>query len=116
MNAVIHELNPPPSWGRPPAWGNEPEPAPSNPRHSDAELEALKTRLLQQALGNVLTTSQIKPLRRAANEAAALAWLEPLPLLVFPTLFEEKARIARKNTVRQDLVQARSAELLEEVA
>jgi len=82
----------------------------------DTALEALKSRLLQQALGNSVTTTLVKPLRRAANEAAAIAWLEPLPLLVFPTLFEEKVRFARKQALRQELVQARSSEWLLEVA
>ena len=31
------------------------------------------------------------PLRRAANEAAALVWFTPFPLLLFPVLLKEKA-------------------------
>ena len=34
------------------------------------------------------------PLRRAANEAAALAWATVFPLLVFPALFEEMTEAA----------------------
>jgi hypothetical protein len=116
MNSTTQELNPPPTGGFPIAWGQDPEPTPYLQRNLDTDLEALKTRLLQQALGNSVTTTLAKPLRRAANEAAAIAWLEPLPLLVFPTLFEEKVRSARKQALRQELVQARSSEWLQEVA
>lgn len=37
-------------------------------------------------------------LRRAANEAAALALVTPFPLLVFPGLFQEKADKASQAT------------------
>jgi hypothetical protein len=115
MKTLRHELNAPPSGGIPHSWGQEPETL-TFEQQSDTELELLKNRLLQQALGGSVTTSLAKPLRRAANEAAAIAWLEPLPLLVFPTLFEEKARLARRQAQRQELVQARSSEWLQEVA
>ena len=52
------------------------------------------------------------PVRRAANEAAALAWVTSHPLLLFPALFEEKARITRRQFERQIAVRARSRELL----
>ncbi len=52
------------------------------------------------------------PVRRAANEAAALAWLTPYPLLVFPVLFEEKADLAVRQDARQEQVRQRSRELL----
>ena len=51
-------------------------------------------------------------LRRAANEAAALAWVTPYPLLVFPALFEEKAETALAHAARQNWVLQRSRELL----
>ncbi len=54
------------------------------------------------------------PLRRAANEAAALAWLTPYALLVFPTLLEEKAQAARHQTLRQAGIRRRSRNLLAE--
>lgn len=50
-------------------------------------------------------------LRRAANEAAALAWLEPHPLLVFPTLFAEFADRARSRARLQAQVRDTSAHL-----
>jgi len=40
-------------------------------------------------------------LRWAVNEAAALAWLTPVPFLIFPTLLEEKVRAARAHWKRQ---------------
>lgn len=118
MKTHLHELSTAPTGGLPTSWGYEPEPEPSSnaEQRSDTDLELLKNRLLQQALGGSVTTSLVTPLRRAANEAAAIAWLEPLPLLVFPTLFEEKARLVRKHAHRQELVQARSSEWLQEVA
>jgi hypothetical protein len=54
-------------------------------------------------------------LRRAANEAAALAWFTPFPLLFFPALLEEKARAALRQGARQRCVRNRSETLLEEV-
>jgi hypothetical protein len=51
----------------------------------------LKNRLLVDRLGSALGAEENSQVRRAANEAAALAWLTKYPLLVFPSLFEEKA-------------------------
>jgi hypothetical protein len=51
-------------------------------------------------------------LRRAANEAAALAWVTPYPLLVFPALFEEKAEMVHERAERQKQVRQKSRELL----
>src|SRR5882672_6253011 len=58
----------------------------------EAELEQLKERLLQEAIEQSVDPEFNAPLRRAANEAAALAWATWYPLLVFPALFEEKAQ------------------------
>lgn len=86
-------------------------PAPFS-KTNESELERLKNRLLREALREVVNTSLTAPLRRAANEAAALAWLEPHPLLVFPVLFEELAAQARRRLQKQQLVRARSEDLL----
>jgi hypothetical protein len=51
-------------------------------------------------------------LRRAANDAAALAWTTNVPLLVFPALFEEKAQLAFRQAARQECIRERSRELL----
>ena len=78
----------------------------------DTELERLKSRLLQQHLAGEWAPQQISQLRRAAIEAAALAWVTPFPLLVFPLLFEEKAELAQLQAERQNRVRRRSRELL----
>jgi hypothetical protein len=79
------------------------------------ELERLKYRLLRHELAQAAPILVVT-LRRAANEAAALAWLEPHPLLVFPTLFAELVLAARRRAHKQQLVRARSAELILEAA
>jgi hypothetical protein len=82
----------------------------------DTDLEQLKARLLRQLLNGDVTADLNVRLRRAANEAAALAWLEPYPLLVFPTLLEEKARTATKQVAKQRKVYQRSRRLLDAAA
>ncbi len=76
------------------------------------ELEALKQDLLNRELARTTTLDQNIGLRRAANEAAALVWLTPYPLLLLPVLFEEKVRAARLKAGRQALIRERSNELL----
>jgi hypothetical protein len=78
----------------------------------ETELERLKNRLLRERLATNSELELNTPLRRAANEAAALAWITPVPLLVFPTLFEEKARTALLQAARQESIRERSRELL----
>jgi hypothetical protein len=64
-------------------------------------LELLKDRLLKQLLNTAENAGQNIALRRAANDAAALAWVTEYPLLVFPALLEEKARTALIQYRRQ---------------
>jgi hypothetical protein len=64
------------------------------------EFEQLKTRLLAEQLARAGPELNA-PLRRAANEAAALAWATVIPLLAFPALFEEKAAAAALQAGRQ---------------
>jgi hypothetical protein len=78
----------------------------------EEELEQLKNRLLREALARANSLDTSVWLRRAANDAAALAWLTPYPLLLLPGLFEEKARLARKSACRQASIRKRSSELL----
>lgn len=88
-------------------------PAATPYRHTaEADLEQLKNRLLREALERAGTFELNVRLRRAANDAAALAWLTPYPLLLLPGLFEEKARLARKSACRQASIFKRSSELL----
>jgi hypothetical protein len=90
-------------------------PAPAAPfRAAQAsELELLKMRLLHERLARTNAPVLQVPLRRAANDAAALAWASAYPILVFPVLFDEKARTALRQAQRQEFVRERSRELLD---
>ena len=63
--------------------------------------ERLKDRLLAQQLVEAPLPGLSPPFRRAANEAAALAWVTPFPLLVFPLLFAEKITEVVRQAERQ---------------
>lgn len=78
----------------------------------ESELERLKKQLLSERLARVNQLGLTIPLQRAANEAAALAWVTQFPLLVFPALFEEKARTVLLQAQRQAGVRERSRDLL----
>ena len=78
----------------------------------ESEFERLKRRLLAETLAEAERPELNAPLRRAANEAAALAWVTFYPLLVFPTLFEEKTAKALRHAERQAHIFANSRELL----
>ena len=82
----------------------------------ETELDRLKDGLLLRLLNETTEPELNAPLRRAANEAAALAWLTPFPLLLFPALLEEKAQTARKQAAKQARVRQRSRVLLAEAA
>jgi hypothetical protein len=105
-----------------PAWF-EPEtrfdvaPIPAVPFRGtrETELEQLKNRLLRAALNEATDAEFYAPLRRAATEAAGVAWLTPFPLLFLPVLFEEKAAVARRQFSRAQSVRARSRKILAEV-
>ena len=78
----------------------------------ETELELLKNRLLVKALNGLDERELLAPVRRAANEAAAIAWVTPYPLLAFPELFYEKIAAALAYAERQAHVRERSAEIL----
>ncbi len=78
----------------------------------ETELERLKDRLLVRFLNELNEPEVNAYVRRAANEAAALAWVTPYPLLTFPGLFEEKVGNALLYAERQTSVRERSAELV----
>lgn len=77
----------------------------------ETEFERLKNKLLAAQLAEA-TPELNAPLRRAANEAASLAWVTRYPLLVFPVLFEEKIATAFRQVERQLRIFERSRELL----
>jgi hypothetical protein len=75
-------------------------------------LDQLKNRLLGRRL-NALTRAGLNGyVRRAANEAVALAWVTQYPLLVFPALFDEMTAQALAQATRQEQIRRRSRELL----
>jgi hypothetical protein len=78
----------------------------------ETEFERLKNQLLAEQLAGAPALELNPPLRRAANEAAALAWDTIFPLLVFPVLFEEKTAAALRQAERQARIYAGSRELL----
>jgi hypothetical protein len=80
------------------------------------ELEELKNRLLRKLLADAQNTPENTALRRAANDAASLAWLTQYPLLVFPALLEEKAMTALRQAAKQAQIRQRSALMLPQAA
>jgi hypothetical protein len=97
-----------------PETGFEVKPVPPAPFRAvqEARFEGLKEQMLEERLDAVVEPEFDIHLRRAATEAAALAWVTAYPLLVFPTLFEEKAEAASARADRQEWILQRSRELL----
>ena len=71
----------------------------------EAQLDELKTRLLQPIVQGVSNTALVRELAWAANEAAALAWCTVCPVLVLPALLEEKVLAALRRWERQQQIQ-----------
>ncbi len=90
------------------------KPAPPAPFRAaqETKFERLKNDLLDERLEELLDPEFNSYLRAAANEAAALAWVTPYPLLVFPALFEEKADSALHLVEKQEEVLERSRQML----
>ena len=97
-----------------PEIGFEVKPGPAAALRADqqARLAGLKDQILSERLDGVFDVVTEDHFRHAANEAAALAWISPYPLLVFPALFEEKASEAEFRLERQAEVSQISRELL----
>ena len=81
---------------------------------AENDLEQLKARLLRQLLAPVVEPELDTALRRAADEAASVAWFTPFPLLFLPTLLEEKAASAFRHEKRQREIRQRTEGLLDE--
>jgi hypothetical protein len=77
-----------------------------------AALEELKQRLLLETARTKSDSAILSCLRRAAEEAASLAWTTPFPLLVLPELFAEKAAEACIQSQRQRDIWQRSLGLI----
>jgi len=110
MNHAIHKL--PAEFSRETRFEVRPAPPAPFRANLETEFERLKSRLLTETL---LATAQpeLNPvIRRAANEAAALAWVTFYPLLVFPALFEEKLGHALRHAERQARIYVHRRELV----
>ncbi len=90
----------PASFGPETRFELAPAPAPYRAVQEN-RFERLKAALLAERLEETVEPHLNSQVRRAANEAAALAWVTPYPLLVFPVLFEEKVEAALKVSERQ---------------
>ena len=75
-------------------------------------LERLKGRLLEERLRECPDSIVHRYLRRAAEEAASLAWITPWPLLVLPVLLAEKFDQACRQAQRQREIRNRSRAIM----
>ncbi len=87
--------------------------APAESRQVSRLFAKLQDQLVRRCLGGTRGSSVRRHLNRVANEAAAMAWTTPYPLLVMPALFEEKTRLAGVRAFRQQQIQTRSQRLME---
>ena len=112
MNRNINRLNVPTEFAAETRF--ELRPAVTAPFRAvqETEFERLKNRLLAQQLTAATAPGLNAALRRAANEAAALAWATVVPLLVFPVLFDEKIATAVLRARRQARIFKDSRELV----
>lgn len=65
------------------------------------EIDALKDRLIQNLLRQSTDPRFHPAIKQAVKDAATLAWLTPVPLLVMPVLAEEKVREGTAQVERQ---------------
>jgi hypothetical protein len=79
-----------------------------------AAFAGLQETLVTETLDDTQTLALHMPVKQAANEAAGLAWTTGFPLLVFPTLFQEKVDVVRKRQDRAQRIKAQTANLLME--
>jgi hypothetical protein len=78
----------------------------------ERKFEALKRDLVNEQLWEIWETGANALVRRAASDAASIAWTTAFPLLAFPELFQEKLRSYRVQAARQAEIMERSRELL----
>jgi hypothetical protein len=79
----------------------------------ETEFERLRSRLVTETLLAIAKPELNAVIRRAANEAGALAWVTLYPLLLFPALFEEKLRRALRQAERQAHILGHHGALIE---
>jgi hypothetical protein len=100
---IAGEVNPAGRWDFDPAVVT---------RSRSGALEELKERLLRETTWVGSDPRNWTWLRRAAEDAASLAWATPYPLLVLPELFSELAAEARAQSERQRDILRRSLRLI----
>lgn len=93
----------------------QPRFTPAQTAETHRTFQQLKTQLLEPVLRFVSDPELSRQLTLAANEAAAVAWTTPFPMLVLPALLEEKAAEVRHYARRQEEVQLETAQLGETV-
>lgn len=81
----------------------------------ETELEQFKNRLLRAALNEATDADFYAPLRRAAAEAVAAAWMTAYPVFFLPMLFEERVLAAKRQFTRARSIRDRSRKILAEV-
>lgn len=94
--------------GRAPCFKARTAPAAPFRATQTSALELLKNRLTDRLVQTAVKPELNVLYRRAANDAAALAWATPFPLLLFPLLLEERAVVAQRQLERQESVWRRS--------
>ena len=110
MNTTKRKI--PTDYGPETRFEVKPTPVATFRAEQETSFERLKTRLLAARLDEIWEPELNNVVRRAANEAAAVAWVTPYPLLFFPALFEEKLHTGLNIAERQAEVRQRSRELL----
>ena len=78
----------------------------------EARFAGLKDELLGGLLDETQTIELHPRLKRAANEAAGVAWTTEFPLLVFPALLDEFVRREKLQLGRQQKIHVRTAGLM----
>jgi hypothetical protein len=93
------------------------KPVPAAPFRA-VELDALdrfKDRLVRKLLNTTTDAELHSRIRRAANDAASLAWMTGYPLLFFPLILEERIAMARRQARRQRDIRQRSRMMIEQI-
>lgn len=75
----------------------------------------LQNRLVEETLHETPNPFLREGLHQAANEAAALSWTTPYPLLVMPVLFNEKVHAVRLRLGKQHRVAMKSQSLADDM-
>lgn len=94
----------------------DPKPNTETRERENAEFTRLRERLLTTLLAQTPDTDRRDYVENALCEAEALAWATAHPLLVFPTLAEEKAGEANKRAERQERIRRKSESILPKAA